>query len=71
MPEAKLTAEEIDALRWVLQTVVVKQRTGEVGIMHGADRFVSTRLVLKQPERGALEAVARKVGLSGVRTYAG
>ena len=71
MPEAKLSGAEIDALRAVLHALVVKTRTGEVGILHGADRFVSTQLILKQPERTALDSAARKVGLAGLRTYSG
>ena len=39
--------------------------------MHGLDRFVSTQRILKKPERDALHAAARKVGLEGIREYAG
>ena len=71
MPEAKLSEAEIAALRSVLQTIVVKARTGELGILHGADRFVSTQIILKQPERTALESATRKVCLAGLRSYSG
>lgn len=67
MSEAKLSATEAEVLRSVLQSVVVRTRTGELGIVHGVDRFVGTALMLKAAELGALEAVARKVGLGGVR----
>ena len=42
MPEVKLTPEEAEVLRAAVSTFVVKNRSGELGIMHGADRFVST-----------------------------
>ena len=70
MPETKLNSDEADVLRSLLQSVVVRLRTGEVGIEHGANRFVGTALTLKAPERGVLDAIARKVGLGGVRTRA-
>ncbi|MDF1501720.1 hypothetical protein [Roseisolibacter sp. H3M3-2] len=71
MPEVKLTAAEAEVLRTVLAALAVKGRTGEVGILHGADRFVSTQQLLKRADREALESAARKIGLSGLRVYAG
>ena len=71
MPEVKLTAAEADVLRTVLAALSVKGRTGEVGIIHGADRFVSTQQILKKADREALESAAMKVGLRGLRQYAG
>jgi hypothetical protein len=71
MPETKLNAEEAQAVRAALSVMVIKNRTGELGIMHGLDRFVSTQRILKKPERDALHAAARKVGLDGIREYAG
>ncbi len=65
MPEVKLTSEEAQVLRAALSVLFVKTRTGELGITHGADRFVSTQRILKRPDRDALDSVARKVGLSG------
>lgn len=68
MAETKLTAAETDVLRMVLQTIVVRSRTGELGLEHGLDRFVGSTLMMRRPERDALEQVAKKVGLSGLRT---
>jgi hypothetical protein len=71
MAETKLTAEEAQALRTVLCAMVVKRRTGELGIIHGAERFVSTHRMLKQADRDALDGAARKLGLGSIREYAG
>ena len=40
--EVKLNEEEAYLLKEVLSRLKVRKRTGELGIMHGADRFVST-----------------------------
>ena len=66
MTDAKLTSQEAGALRKVLATLVVRDRTGEVGIIHGAERFVSTQLCLRKADRELLDAAAAKVGLSSV-----
>lgn len=71
MAETRLTAEESEAVRMALATMVVKRRTGELGILHGADRFVSTQRTLRKAERDALDAAARKLGLGGLREYPG
>jgi hypothetical protein len=55
MAEVRLTAEEAEVLREVLGTLAVRGRTGEVGVVHGADRFVSTQHVLRKPARSALD----------------
>ena len=67
--EVRLRDEEAKALRAALASLCVKSRTGEVGIMHGADRFVSTQRVLKKPELESLDAAARKLGLGGIRRF--
>jgi hypothetical protein len=67
MAEVRFTAEEAEVLREVLAAIAVRGRTGEVGVMHGAQRFVSTQLVLRKQARAALDTAARKVGLGGVR----
>jgi F0F1-type ATP synthase epsilon subunit len=70
MPEVKLTAEEADVLRHVLASLAIKTRTGELGILHGMDRFVSTQRIFKKAERKVLDDAARKLGLSGgVKQY--
>jgi hypothetical protein len=66
MAEVKLTQEEVAVVRAVLSRVVIRERTGEIGILHGADRFVSSQLLLKAKERKALRAVASKMGLAGI-----
>lgn len=72
MPEVKLTTEEAEALCLVLASVAVKQRTGELGIFHGLDRFVSTNRSLRKEQRTALDSAARKLGLAdGVSLYPG
>lgn len=67
MAEVKLRDEEAQVLKATLASLCVKSRTGEVGIVRGADRFVSTDRVFKKPELEALDAAARKLGLSGIR----
>ena len=71
MAEVRLTPEEVQALRVAVSSLVLKARTGEVGIMHGADRFVSTQLIFKKADRGALDAALRKLGLPGLPEYGG
>jgi hypothetical protein len=46
---------------------VIKSRTGEIGILHGADRFVSTNSILKKEEIEILDKVFNKAGLSGLK----
>jgi len=72
MASITLTDDEAKLLRVVLATLVVKDRTAELGILHGLDRFVSTQHVLKKLDRERLDAIAKKLGLSnGVTTYRG
>jgi hypothetical protein len=66
MSEVKLTSDEAAVLKSVLAKLAIRQRTGEVGIMHGADRFVSSQNILSKQERESLKAVANKVGLKGL-----
>jgi len=46
-------------------SLAIRRRTGELGIVHGMERFVSTQLPLKAAQQTALDALARKLGLSG------
>lgn len=64
--ETKLSSEELKILGKVLSKIVIKSRTGELGIMHGADRFVSTQLLLKKEEIIALEQINLKIGNKSV-----
>jgi hypothetical protein len=66
MAETKLTSDEVVILRAVLSKLCIRGRTGELGINHGADRFVSTQLMLKKQDRAVLDAIAKKVGLKGL-----
>jgi hypothetical protein len=61
-----LDRDEAEMLRLILSKVVVKKRTGEVGFVHGAERFVSTQVILKKEGRAILDKVARKFGLPGI-----
>jgi len=45
--------------------IMIKNRTGELGIKHGANRFVSTNIPLKKNQIDILEKVAIKVGIKG------
>jgi hypothetical protein len=50
----------------VFAHLVVRSRTGELGIVHGAQRFVSTHLCFSKAERETLTGLASKVGSSRV-----
>ena len=71
MTEVKLTEQEAQAVRAALSAMVIKSRTGELGVMHGAERFVSTQRIFRKADRDALSAAARKLGLGVIREYAG
>jgi len=64
--DVKLTSEEIAVLRSALSKFVIRGRTGELGVLHGLDRFVSTQLILKKSDRDTLNAIASKVGLRSI-----
>lgn len=65
MSDTKLSSEELQVLRAVIASLVVKSRTGELGILHGMERFVSTHVTLKKKDLEVLDSVAKKFGLSG------
>jgi hypothetical protein len=65
VPEVRLTDEEAQVMRDVLRRLVIRTRTGEVGIVHGMERFVSSQAVLKRKELETLDSAARKLGLGG------
>lgn len=62
----KLESDEAAVLKAILQRISIRKRTGEVGIIHGAERFVSTQLALKKLERKALESLAAKAGIKNI-----
>ncbi len=65
--EIKINDHEINVLKKTLGSIVIKARTGEIGIIHGAERFVSTNNILKKDEISVLEKILSKIGLSGLR----
>lgn len=69
MDEVKLTRDEVEVPRRVLRTCAIRRWTGEIGVVYGMNRFVSTHQSLKKEERDALDNVARKLGLSGISQY--
>jgi hypothetical protein len=72
MAEIKITDDETQALRAILSCLVLRDRTGELGLLHGADRFVSSQRTFTKPERAVIQAVAKKLGLSsGLPLYRG
>jgi hypothetical protein len=66
MTEVMLTPDEAAILRAVLSQIVIRDRTGEVGILHGLERFVSTQLILNKQDRDILILAAKKLGLKAV-----
>ena len=64
MADIKLSADEVQALRIALATLAIRARTGELGIVHGANRFVSTNSCLRKSDKDALNSAALKIGLS-------
>lgn len=66
MAEVKLTSDEICVLRCTLAKLAVRGRTGELGVLHGAERFVSAQLILTKADRDTLNAIAAKVGLKSI-----
>ena len=64
MNATSLTKEEATALATALKQLVIRDRTGELGVLHGMDRFVTTNCCLKKTDRSALDSAARKLGLA-------
>ena len=64
MPQTILTDSESAALARAVRHLVVRARTGEVGVLHGAERFVSTQDCFKKEDRKSLEAALVKLGVS-------
>jgi hypothetical protein len=66
MTEIKLTSDEVFVLKAILSKLAIKSRTGEIGITHGMDRFVSSQLILKKPERELLTSLGKRLGLESI-----
>ena len=58
-----LNSEETHMLIRTLRHFVLKKRTGEIGIIHGQDRFVSTQMCLKKNEIKNLNSAFKKLGI--------
>ena len=69
--EIKLDSDEIEILKRVINPLVVQKRSGQVGILHGMDRFVTTNVSLKESQKKVLEGIFQKLGLSGIKEYNG
>ncbi|MCE7991530.1 MAG: hypothetical protein HEP71_06095 [Roseivirga sp.] len=63
--KTSLDQQETDILRAVLAQLKIKKRTGELGVSHGANRFVSTNLSLRKSELQLIDKIATKVGIVG------
>ncbi len=61
--EIKLNQSETALLKTILSEIKIKKRTGELGILHGINRFVSTNVVFKKEHIAVLDELARKMGL--------
>lgn len=62
--DIKLTDDEVKVLRAALSTLVIKGKTGELGITAGMDRFVSTGRIFKKGDREILDSAVKKLGVS-------
>jgi len=62
MATIQLNEVEASVLRTVLSALVIRERTGELGILHGLDRFVSTRQILRKQDRAVLDSLVDKLG---------
>ncbi|MEM7402260.1 MAG: hypothetical protein AAF304_09965 [Pseudomonadota bacterium] len=64
MSQIILNSDESQILGRVLSHLVLKARTGEIGIFHGMDRFVSTQDCLKKKDVENLESALAKIGIN-------
>ncbi|HRH42482.1 MAG TPA: hypothetical protein PKY82_12720 [Pyrinomonadaceae bacterium] len=64
MADVKISSEELELLRVIMSPLVIKSGTGELGINHGMDRFISSQVILKKKDLELLDYLAKKVGLS-------
>lgn len=68
--EIKIFEAELEILKLLLSQITIKNRTGEIGIMHGTERFVSTKIVLKKDGVQLLQQLAKKAGTQ-IKNYVG
>ena len=64
MSNVILTPSEAAALKRAASNLVVKNRTGELGISHGANRFVSTQDCFRKQDLDALNSAMTKLGIT-------
>ncbi len=64
MADVKLSSDELQILRTIMANLVIKSRTGELGICHGMSRFVSAQVILKKKELEVIDSLCKKIGLS-------
>jgi hypothetical protein len=62
--EVKLNDQEIEILNSLLKQVIIRKGTGELGITHGLNRFVSTNVRYNKKHIATLDQIAKKIGLS-------
>ena len=63
MSQVIFNDSESKALARAIRHIVVRSRTGEIGITHGADRFVSTNDCFKKADIDQLESAFNKLGI--------
>jgi hypothetical protein len=71
MGQYELRPEEVAALRVVLQAITVERPSGEIGVVHGPGRFVTSRYGLSKAAVSSLEQLARKLDVPGGLKTAG
>jgi len=64
LSQVVLNDSEAKALARAVRHFVVRSRTGELGITHGADRFVSTNDCFKKADLDLLESALKKLGMN-------
>lgn len=62
MSRYELRPDEVTALRAVLAAIVVSEPSGEIGVIHGNGRFVTSRHGMSAESRKAIDGLARKLG---------
>jgi hypothetical protein len=67
--DKQLASDESDVLKTILSALIVNNRTGEVGFIHGFNRFVGTKVILKKAQIGTLNSARLKFGLSEMKEY--
>jgi len=63
----KLNTAEIETLQTLFNQIVIKRRTGEFGIMHGMDRFVSTNKTFRKQHIDTLDSIVSKLGMNEIK----